>query len=327
MKKQDSPKKQDLLSKRFVFFGGKGGVGKTSIASALGVYAAKKGIKTLIISTDPAHSLADCLDQEIGGEIVQIRQVQNLWGLEIDTERATKEYGSLLMQTSAGGDEGNLLKAVLGDDISGLNPPGADEAVAFLKLIEYIEKPTHDLLIFDTAPTGHTLKLLALPQMMDNWLFRMISLRQRMASSFKAIKRLFGGGQQEEGDLKTALEGIRSRVEKARLHLQNADETEFVPITIPTLMSIWETERLLQALREFKIHCGRILVNQVNPENDNCPYCQVRYKQQTLVISDFEDLYANEFRIRKILMSIEEIRGIARLEEFGNGIFPGLDLP
>jgi len=83
---------------KFIFAGGKGGVGKTTIASTIAIHYAKTGKKTLVISTDPAHSLADCLDQEIGSDIVPVREVDNLWALEIDSEKATQEYGNLLVQ-------------------------------------------------------------------------------------------------------------------------------------------------------------------------------------------------------------------------------------
>ena len=146
----------ELLSKSFIFLGGKGGVGKTSLASSLAIFAAQQGIDTIIISTDPAHSLSDSLDQEIGSEEISVNNVDNLWAMEIDSEKAAAEYKALL---NASGSN-DLINQFLGeDDISGLTPPGTDETVAFAKVLEYIENPTHQLLIFDTAPTGHTLRL------------------------------------------------------------------------------------------------------------------------------------------------------------------------
>ena len=115
-----------ILQKSFIFLGGKGGVGKTSLAASLAIYAASQGIDTLIISTDPAHSLSDSLDQEIGSEEIAVNLVDNLYALEIDSEKAAAEYKVLL--EASGSSE--MLNQFLGDDdISGLTPPGTDETV------------------------------------------------------------------------------------------------------------------------------------------------------------------------------------------------------
>lgn len=302
--------------------GGKGGVGKTTIASSIAIYHALKGLKTLVISTDPAHSLADCLDQEIGSEIVPVRKIKNLWALEIDSEKATQEYGNLLVQQ--GFDQSSIFSQFLGgDDISSLTPPGADETVAFLKLLEFIENPLeYEVIIYDTAPTGHTLKLLSLPELTSNWLFKIAMLRQKLSSTLGGIKKIFGGGGKNvnTADMKQSIDVLRKRIESAREHLQNHEETEFIPITIPTLMSIWETERLLQALRQYGISAKTIIVNQVNPENDKCDFCKLKHKQHNSIIDQLKDLYSDEYRIHTIEMFKDEIRGIDNLIEFNSKI-------
>lgn len=307
---------------RFIFAGGKGGVGKTTIASSIAIHHALKGLKTLVISTDPAHSLADCLDQEIGSEIVPVRKIENLWALEIDSEKATQQYGNLLVQQ--GFDESSIFSQFLGgDDISSLTPPGADETVAFLKLLEFIENPLeYEVIVYDTAPTGHTLKLLSLPELTSNWLYRMAMLRQKLSSTLGGIKKIFGSGGKNtnSADMKQTIDVLRKRIESAREHLQNHQETEFIPITIPTLMSIWETERLLQALRQYGINAKTIIVNQVNPKNDECDYCKLKNKQHTTIIDQLKDLYSDEYNIHTIEMMKDEIRGTDNLINFKSKI-------
>ncbi|MHA1983698.1 MAG: ArsA family ATPase [Candidatus Hodarchaeales archaeon] len=307
---------------KFIFAGGKGGVGKTTIASTIAIHYAKNGEKTLVISTDPAHSLADCLDQEIGSEIVPVREIENLWALEIDSEKATQEYGNLLVQQ--GFEESNLFSQFFGgDDLSSLSPPGADETVAFLKLLEFMENPMdYDVIVYDTAPTGHTLKLLSLPELTSNWLYKMILLRKRLSSTLGSFKKIFGGGKSDSGEFKETIETLRKRIESARKQLQNSDITEFIPITIPTLMSIWETERLLQALKQYGIKTSSIIVNQVNPENIECDYCKLKNKQHLEIIKQLNELYQDEYLIHSIEMSKEEIRGIKKLIEFSPNILP-----
>ena len=312
-------KSNNLLQKSFIFLGGKGGVGKTSLASSLAIYAADKGIDTLIISTDPAHSLSDSLDQNIGSEEVKVKGFDNLYALEIDSEKATAEYKSIL--DASGSSE--IFNQILGDDdISGMTPPGTDESVAFAKVLEFIENPTHQLIIFDTAPTGHTLRLLSLPEVMDTWLYKIITLPQKIGSLFGGFKHLFGGGNKKDGkDPQESLKQLQKRVKIAQEILVDPEKTEFIPITIPTLMSIWETDRLIVALREYNISSKKIIINQVNPKNESCDFCMKRYTQQSNLIDDFKQLYGTEFELNIVELMNSELRGLDLLRKLGQKVF------
>ncbi len=309
----------ELLNKSFIFLGGKGGVGKTSLASSLAIYAASQGIDTLIISTDPAHSLSDSLDQEIGSEEIEVNSIENLWAMEIDSEKAAAEYKVLL--DASGSSE--MLNQFLGDDdITGLTPPGTDETVAFAKVLEFIENPTHELLIFDTAPTGHTLRLLSLPEVMDSWLYRIISLPNKINNLFGGFKSIFSSkDKKNKADPQEALKQLQKRVKIAQKLLTDPEKTEFIPVTIPTLMSVWETDRLIAALREYNIASNRIIVNQLNPKNEECAFCMKRHSQQMDLLKDFKDLYEEDFTIKTIEMFNSELRGIDMLKKLGTEIF------
>ena len=308
-----------LLNKSFIFLGGKGGVGKTSLASSLAIFAANQGIDTLIISTDPAHSLSDSLDQEIGSDEIPINTFDNLWALEIDSEKAAAEYKAML--DASGSNE--MFNQFLGeDDITGLTPPGTDETVAFAKVLEFIENPTHELLIFDTAPTGHTLRLLSLPEVMDSWLYKLISLPNKLNSLFGGFKSLFGNKDKKKGqDPQESLKQLQKRVKIAQKLLTDPEKTEFIPVTIPTLMSIWETDRLIAALREYNIASKRIIINQINPKNESCAFCMKRNSQQLELIEDFKQLYEDDFQIKTIEMFNTELRGAEMLKKLGQDIF------
>lgn len=299
----------DLWSKRFIFFGGKGGVGKTSFAASLAIAAADLGIDTLVLSTDPAHSLSDSLDQEIGGEEVAVQNVDNLWAMELDSDKAASEYSSLLQGQGAG----ELVTQLLGeDDIGGMTPPGTDESVAFAKVLEFMENPNHELLVFDTAPTGHTLRLLSLPEVMDSWLYRIIMLPKRLGSAFGGFKALFGS-KKDKDDPQEALKSLRKRVQVAQELLTDPTQTEFIPVTIPTLMSIWETDRLITALREYNIGSNNLIINQINPANPTCPFCSARHAQHLEMIQDIHDLYGEEFALKEVEMQTVELRGVEKL--------------
>ena len=143
---------------RYIFFTGKGGVGKSSIACITSVYLAEKGLKTLIVTTDPASHLSDIIGQKITHAPKEITGVSNLFAARIDQKKALKEYKKRILEVVKGQDV-ETKKSVEED----LNSPCAEEMSAFEKFMSYFEPNGYDVVIFDTAPTGHTLRLLELP--------------------------------------------------------------------------------------------------------------------------------------------------------------------
>ncbi len=308
-----------LFEKKFLFFGGKGGVGKTTMATATAIRAADLGLRTLLVSTDPAHSVSDSLDQQIGGEnYTEVQNVTNLWAIELNTEEAMRTYSDMISHQDP---SGTISEFIGGDDPASLSPPGADETVAFIQLLEFIQNPEYDIVVFDTAPTGHTLKLLQLPEMTQSWLYRLIKMRRRLGGMLTGFKTLFGGSSgPDEQEAFEQLEELRDQVEIARVHLANAKETEFVAVTIPTIMAIWETERLIRALFEVAFPISQIFINQVQPENPDCTYCSARYASQQENVLKIKDLYS-EFDLLEIQMFEYEIRGIERLRELSRVLY------
>lgn len=315
-----------LGSKKFIFFGGKGGVGKTSFASSLAIYFADQGVDTLVISTDPAHSLSDSLNQEIGSEEIPINGVPNLYALEIDSDKAASEFQSIIQSQGPN----DFLNQILGGDdengLSSMTPPGTDETVAFAKVLEFMENPTHDILIFDTAPTGHTLRLLSLPEVMDTWLYRIITLPKKLSGIFNVMKSLVGSGSNKDKgtDPQSMLKQLRKRVQIAQKILTDSTQTEFIPVTIPTLLSIWETDRLISALRSSNIPTSHLMINQINPPNPDCKFCTKRNNEQSTVISDIHELYGENFNIKETFILSEELRGVDKLRILGKQLFVDL---
>jgi arsenite-transporting ATPase len=310
---------QSLFNKHYLFFGGKGGVGKTTMAASTAIKAADLGYHTLLVSTDPAHSVSDSLDQNIGGDIhAKVEGVKNLWAIELNTEEAMRTYSDVISQQDPTGTFSEFLGS---DDPSSLSPPGADETVAFIQLLQFIQNPEYDIVVFDTAPTGHTLKLLQLPELTQSWLYRLIKMRRRIGGMMSGFKTLFGGSSTpSEQEAFDRLEDLRDQIEVARTHLSNGKETEFVAVTIPTTMAIWETERLIRALFEVGFPITQIFINQVQPENPNCAYCRARYESHKINLQKIHDLYS-EFDLIEIPMFEFEIRGIDHLRKLSNLLY------
>lgn len=194
--------------RKYYMLGGKGGVGKTSSAASLAVQLSRAGHPTLVVSTDPAHSLSDALDQDVsGGAPVLLAGTDlPLWGMEIDVEAAKQELRALgskddgkqvtdfLNSVGLGGFGEQLRDLQLGELLDS-PPPGVDEAVAISKVVEFLTQPEYakfTRIVFDTAPTGHTLRLLTLPDFLDTTVGKVVRLRQKILDAANAVKGVFG---------------------------------------------------------------------------------------------------------------------------------------
>lgn len=162
----------------FIFVGGKGGVGKTSISSATALWLANQGKKTLIVSTDPAHSLSDSLEVPIGAYPREIKT--NLYAVEIDPDEAMAQKQSQLeaQKASSSPDALGGLDFLTDQLDLASSSPGADEAAAFEVFLSVMTSNEYDVVVFDTAPTGHTLRLLTFPEIMDSWVGKIMLAKQ-----------------------------------------------------------------------------------------------------------------------------------------------------
>jgi len=303
-------------STEFFLFGGKGGVGKTSIAAASALLFSESGKKTLIISTDPAHSLSDSFETKIGGEVRKLRK--NLFAVEIDPKKAMAEYKEKIAPQM---EKMDFLKGLgLEDtfDFAG-NTPGIDEMAAFDKFLQYMQSKDYDVIVFDTAPTGHTLRFLSLPDVLDSWVGKMINLRMKFSGVINTFKKIlpFGEPDKDENKMGTEqLEVMKSRIEEARKVLGDRERTHFNIVTIPEAMSIYESERSLSILKEYNIPVETIVVNQLIPENKKCPFCTGKRKIQQERMKEIREKFKT-YEIRKIPLYREEVKGFGMLEKVG----------
>jgi len=305
--------------KRFILFGGKGGVGKTSCAAATSVWAADEGHDVLVISTDPAHCLGTIFEQRIGPEVKGINGIKNLYALEIDPKAALKG-----MRVDLSNVEEKDFSSLGLESISGLDagaPPGADEAIAFAKVLEYIEKPEHELIIFDTAPTGHTLRLLSLPDVLNSWLGKLIKLRYTMGRIWGGFKALVGRAGDEKDQSMEVIERLKSTVEKARAELSNKTRTSFVPVMIPEAMAVEQTEMLLTALYEYEIPVEHIIVNMILPEEVSCKFCRARKAMQDQHIARIRHIYSDQFKVTELPLLETEVRGTEKIRSLSSFLF------
>ncbi|MEM2109739.1 MAG: ArsA family ATPase [Candidatus Odinarchaeota archaeon] len=307
--------------RKFLLFGGKGGVGKTSNAAAAAIWAAEHGMETLIISTDPAHSLSDSFAQDVsGGDIQIVKGVENLFAMEVNPKKEFKKYQETLSEESLNSLSPQFPMPDLLTDLSGLTPPGADEALAFSKVLEFIGSSDYDLIVFDTAPTGHTLRLLSLPDLLNSFFGKLLTFRLRLSSIWDRFKTFFGRGESVHDDSLEKLETLKKNIEAASSELSDPNKTSFIVVMIPEAMAIYETERLLSTLYEYEIPVDHILVNMIYPDMPDCVFCRSRKTMQDKYLKEIHTLYS-EFNITEIPLFSDEIRGIPKLKDLADILF------
>ncbi|ELY65833.1 ArsA family ATPase [Natrinema versiforme] len=278
-----------------IFYGGKGGVGKTTCAAATGLSLAAAGRETLVVSTDPAHSLADSLEAEIGPEPTELKgpleavdggdadRSDGLWAVEIDPETQRARYEKLARALAA--DLRSAGISLSDEEVERLfatgAPAGSDEIAALDLLVEYVDSGRWDTVVFDTAPTGHTLRLFDTPEVMGLALETAHSLRGQAKRIGNAARTAVLGPMSmmtgDSDDEDESLAAFRDRLERARDLLVDPERTEFRVVLVPESMAIAETERLVERLREAGVPVKRLVVNRVLEDpHDGCPRCRSR---------------------------------------------------
>ncbi|NMB77315.1 MAG: TRC40/GET3/ArsA family transport-energizing ATPase [Myxococcales bacterium] len=308
-----------LEGPRIFFFSGKGGVGKTTLAAATASHLARRGRRVLITSTDPAHNLADVFDRTIGDRGAEL--AANLRALEIDASaRWAAATGMLRGAAEEGGRRGRLQRALL-DTMGPLGEaPGVDEMVAMELMIEAASSKDYDAVIFDTAPTGHALRLLFLPQMLDGWLGKMLALRDAFSWVGRTVRRILPGRRAGEEALHTGLTSARQRVEAARAALTDPRRTHFALVTIPEAISVLESERTIRQLKDHGIPLGTLFVNMLQPASDTCPHCAARRAIHEREIGRIRAI-SGEVPVRLVECHPTVIRGLEALAQLGERLW------
>ncbi|WP_100011135.1 ArsA family ATPase [Lentibacillus sediminis] len=304
----------DVLEKDIIFVGGKGGVGKSTSAAALAAKAARNGYKTLLISTDPAHNLGDIFNQTIGGKISRV--ADELYALEIDAEVETENYIQGVKENIKGTVHVGMMEEVNRQLDTAKASPGADEAALFDKLISIILEETDqfDKLIFDTAPTGHTIRLLSLPELMGVWIEGLLQRRQKTNKNYS---QLLNDGEPVEDPIYDVLRERQTRFSKAREILLDGKRTGFVFVLNPERLPILETKKAIELLDQYHLHVRTLIVNKVLPEDADGTFLKQRKVHEQQYMRMIEETFPKQKRIYIPLFS-QDISNKEQLEAFSN---------
>jgi len=302
-----------LADLRLLIFGGKGGVGKTSCATAtaLGYATSHAAQAVLLVSIDPAHSLADSL--------AGLVPPKNLAVLELDAnaclDRFRQKNGAFLRRIAAAGtyfddeDINRLLNLAL---------PGADELMAFIEISTWVERRSYDRIVVDTAPSGHTLRLLEVPEFLKRW----IGMLNALVAKRRFMRKVFNKAAAAD-DIDGFISRWTASVERVAALIRAESACRFVPVTTADRLSVEETMAFLEKLQALHIPVTDILVNQLRPDNGRCPLCSRLAAEQRRCLEPLQALAAERhYCMWGIPLESEEVRGGRMLATLWNSVVP-----
>lgn len=301
---------------RIILYTGKGGVGKTSVAASTAVQSAAQGLKTLVVSTDPAHSLGDSLDRQLSSEPIEIER--NLWAQEIDTIHEVEKGWGKIQQYMTTLLTSKAVKDITTEELTVF--PGMEDLLSLLRILQYYKEKTFDVVIIDCAPTGETLALLSFPDIFRWWMEKLFPIKKKMLKVARPVIGPLTGIPMPSDSVMDELDNVYYQLDEMRQIIADRETTSIRIVVNPEKMVIKEAQRSFTYLNIYDFNVDAIIVNRVIPDSVTDPYfkawkdAHARYKE--MIQDSFSPLpiyYAPLFD--------QEVVGIDMLKRMGKEMF------
>jgi arsenite-transporting ATPase len=300
---------------KYIFFGGKGGVGKTVLAGTASFWSAGQGKRTLLASTNPVHSLSSLLDQNVFGKQTPVTGVPNLWAYEIDTKETIEKSKHEIREKIEWFLKFADIKTKADEFVeSATMNPSFEESAMFENMIDLMFRDEYDVYVFDTAPTANARRLLGMSSVYSMWVNKMVQSREE-ATSLKDLLS-YSKKKKEKDPLMDYLLDLRTRMAHAKELLTDDALTSFFFITLPEALPIAVITRFIDWFRDFNIPVGGVVVNmQIDKSSlkpDSPDFVKNRVAMQDAYMEKIDQEFGN--RVRAVLPLLEtEVRGVDML--------------
>ena len=313
---------KDRPKLKFIFFGGKGGVGKTVMAGVTAMYFAKQGKRTILASTNPVHSLSGLLTQNVFGQPTPVTNVPNLWAYEIDTkdtiERSKGDIKTKIQWFLKFAEISTQADAFV--ESATMNP-AFEESAMFENMIDLMFKNEYDVYVFDTAPTANARRLLGMSKVYSLWVNKMMKSRDEA----KSLREMLSFTKKKEADpLMDYLVDFRDRMAHAQKLLTDKELTSFFFVTLPEALPIAVIKRFINWFHEFGIPVGGVLVNMVIQKDQVLTSSPDFVRNRVAMQDSYMDQIWKDFEgnVRAVIPLLDdEIRGTESLDHFVKNVF------
>jgi arsenite-transporting ATPase len=312
--------------RRYIMFGGKGGLGKTTFSAATAYWLAKQGKKVLVFSVDPQASLSDIFQMDIFGK-GPVKIMENLWAQEIDADTHIKAYQQEIRQKILdmyGFEEvpeeiEQYIKAASAE-------PAMEESAIFDAVVDIVVQGDYDYYIYDLVPLGHALYYLSMAKVYDEWINKITKLREEMREYEEMVSRLKRQKETEEDQILSELQYIRGRINASSQILTDKEKTAFFFVIIPEEMILIDTKKAAELFAKFNVPLSGYVVNRVIPREllrENIPaYLKNRIEMQDKYLGQIDELFGSQVTARvpeleRDVTGLEMIRTLSEIM-YGN---------